>query len=76
MKMTNTEITLKKNLKRLREEKKLSGYMVAKKTGINATYYYRMEDLSKHQRPGFEILEKLAELYEVNVSDLFVSNEK
>lgn len=74
MEITNTELTLKKNIKKLREKAELSGYMVAKKIGINSTYYYRMEDLNVHQQIGYHILEKLAALYDVSVSDLFSTN--
>lgn len=69
--MTKTEKILKENLIRLRENRGLTPYRVAKANQINMSYYYGMEDPVKSRRINYEYLESLAAFYNVSVADLF-----
>lgn len=69
--MTNTEIKFKKNLKSLRESSGLSGYKTAQNMNIDRGYYYKLESLNKSQSPTYEMLEKIAEYYKIEVYELF-----
>lgn len=68
--MTKTETIFKKNLIGLRQKRNITPYRVAKDTGISLPYYYRTENPDISQRPDFSYLERLAEYYQLSVSDL------
>lgn len=70
--MTNTELTFKKNLIKMRESKGISRYRLAILLKIDKGYYYRMEDFSKSQSPTYDMLEKIADFYDVPVYRLFM----
>lgn len=72
-KMTQTEITFKKNIKELR--KSLPGCInhtkAAEKIGISQRYYSHLENINEHKQVSYAVMEKIATAYEVKVSDLF-----
>lgn len=69
--MEPAEIIFRKNITYLRLLNGISAYRVSKDTGINMSYYYHLEDLSKPINPRFETFDKLAEYYGLTVSQLF-----
>ena len=69
--MTETEKAFKKNLVKLRESKGLSRYNISTILKIDYSYYNRLENMDKSTSPSFELLEKIANYYELRVADLF-----
>lgn len=69
--MTETEKIFKRNLISLREGRGLSKYAAANFMKIGMTYYRGLEDMSKHKSPSYELLEKIARFYEIEVYELF-----
>jgi len=69
--MTETEKILKKNLILLREGKGLTRYQLAKEMQVNRTYYYKMERMDISQSPTYNMLEKIANFYNIEVYELF-----
>lgn len=70
--ITRTESKLKGNIRRLRECQMISSYRLAKEAGIEKSYYYRLEKENYHVQPTFEVLEKLANYYNIQVFELFI----
>lgn len=73
--MTETEKIFKQNLIYLREKHQISGYRVAKETGINSTYYYRLESFEKKQSLNYDVVERLAKFYDIEPYELFKKME-
>lgn len=69
--MTKTEIIFKNNLIFLRTQREISAYRVATDLKIDKGYYYRLENMNKSQSPTYELLEKLADYYGLEVYELF-----
>lgn len=71
--LTKTEIVLKENLKALR--KNLPGCInktqAAEKIGISQRYYNSLEDPKIHKQVSYVVMEKIANAYNINVSELF-----
>ncbi len=61
------------NLKKLREEKRISQYKLAEELNIKRSAYGNYETGLSH--PEFDVLEKLANYYKVDVKDLLDSNK-
>jgi len=74
--MTKTERLFKLNIKYLRIKNKYSCYKVAREIHIDYSYYYRLENLEKHQNPGYEIYEKIANFYKIEPYELFTELTK
>lgn len=74
MALTKTELTLKNNLKYLRELSNLSIRQLAKIIEIDYSYYYRIENPERTVAPRFQTLEKIAEYYNIPVYCLFHDN--
>ena len=74
--MTKTEKIFKDNLVRLREEKGISKYAVAKETDIDVSYYNKLENQQKETLPRYAILEKIAHFYDIKVYVLFKEVKK
>lgn len=70
--MTETELTFRKNIVWLRLYHHYRISDVAKKTGINASSYSHLERLQYSVKPSFSVFEKLANLYNIKVTDLFI----
>lgn len=69
--MTETEKLFKQNLCILRESKGLSRYNICTVLKIDNSYYNRLENLERSVSPTFELLEKIADFYNIKVCDLF-----
>jgi len=69
--ITATEKIFKANLKQLRELHGYSKYSIAKMLGVSYSYYHNIENEEKNVMPNFEVMEKIAELYKLDVSDLY-----
>lgn len=61
------------NIKALREKKNMSGYKLAKETGINRTYLYNLEK-NKIKDPSFKVLIAISEKLEVDLKSLFYTD--
>lgn len=64
---------LKKNLKELREEAKLTQKYVAEKTNVTETYISLLENGNRN--PSDKMKKQLAKLYKVKVTDIFLASE-
>lgn len=69
--MTETELTLKRNLKQLRELYGFSKRKFASAIGIDLSYYNRLENPERNVVPRFTTLEKICNFYQIPVSRLF-----
>lgn len=69
--ITDTEKLFKTKLRQLRELHGYSKYAIAKMLGISYSYYHNIENEEKKVMPNFEVMEKIAEIYQVGVSDLY-----
>ncbi len=70
--ITKTEIILKNNLIRLRNDAHLSKYAVSNATGIDYAYYHRLEDTAVSTLLNFKKLELLADFYQKEVFEFFI----
>lgn len=61
------------NIKALREKKNMSGYKLAKETGINRSYLYNLEK-NKIKNPSFKVLIAISEKLEVDLKSLFYTD--
>jgi transcriptional regulator with XRE-family HTH domain len=61
-------------LRRIRRDRDMTQEQLAERCGISADYVSNMERGNKN--PSFEMIAKLAEVLEVEVSELFVPIEK
>ncbi len=61
------------NIKALREKKNMSGYKLAKETGINRSYLYNLEK-NKIKDPSFKVLIAISEKLEVDLKSLFYTD--
>ena len=61
------------NIKALREKKNMSGYKLAKETGINRSYLYNLEK-NKIKHPSFKVLIAISEKLEVDLKSLFYTD--
>lgn len=68
--ITKTEQILKSNLRKLREAQGLNACSFSTKVGIDHSFYYRIENPDRHCRFNFELLEKIAGYYKLEVHDL------
>ncbi len=64
---------MKKNLKELREEAKLTQKYVAEKTSVTETYISLLENGNRN--PSDKMKKQLAKLYKVKVTDIFLASE-
>lgn len=69
--ISKTELLLKENLKRIREQRNLTPYALSKQIGIDSSQYYRLENKEYHNRLNFEILERIAAFYQIEFYELF-----
>lgn len=69
--LSKAEVAFKKKIRALREEKYLSKLAVSKGSGIDYSYYHRMENMNKSMYLSFRTLEALADFYKTDVSELF-----
>ena len=69
--VTNTELILKANLRKIRACTKLTPYAFAKQIGIDPAMYYRLEDNNHHNRCNFELLEKITTYCNIEMWELF-----
>ena len=69
--ISNSELVLKENLKKFREQRNLTPYAFSKQVGMDAAQYYRLENKEYHNRLNFEILERIARCYEIEFYELF-----
>ncbi len=69
--MTSTEKKFKDNFIKYRAEKGISCYTLAKLLNTDHKYCYNIENYDKHVNPTFEFLEKVADFYNIQVSELF-----
>lgn len=69
--ISKSELLLKENLKRIREQRNLTPYAFAKQAGIDTAQYYRLENKEYHNRLNFEMLEKIAAYYQIEFYELF-----
>ena len=60
------------NIKKIREEKRITLYRLEKLTGISRAYLYRLEN-NKTTNPTISTLYKIAISLNVNIKDLFYS---
>lgn len=72
--LTDTERKFKNKLIELREKHGYSTYYVAKETGMNYSYYHKLENMNKNTCPKFETMEKLASFYKIELWELFKFN--
>lgn len=72
--LTNTEMTFKKNLKKLRmsQDGCKTKMDISKDLEISYSYYHSLENPETHKNPSFEILEKIASIYNIQVYELFI----
>lgn len=68
--LTKTETILKSNLKKLREKQGLTACALSSRVGIDHSFYYRIENPERHCRFNFDLLEKIATYYKLEVYDL------
>lgn len=61
-------------LRRIRRDRDMTQEQLAERCGISADYVSNMERGNKN--PSFEMIAKLAEVLEVEVSELFIPIEK
>lgn len=64
---------MKKNLKQLRENAKLTQKYVADRTNVTETYISLLENGNRN--PSDKMKKQLAELYNVKVTDIFLAVE-
>ena len=67
-------MTLGNNLKKYREQKKLSQRKLAKKIGIHHVNYYRYE--KDKILPSAEIIKKLSLVLEISIDDLILTEKE
>lgn len=71
-----TEKIFKENLKRLRKSRPgcINKTQAAKEIGISQAYYNKLESNTTHKQPSFEVMEKIAAYYNIEVHELIKSN--
>jgi len=70
--MNSTKILLGKKIRNLRKSKQWTQEQLSEKLGINAKSVLRIE--SGKTFPTIQNLEKLAEIFELDIADLFVNH--
>lgn len=71
MTISKTELNFKLKITRLRNEQKLTKAAVAKGTGLDYSYYHRLENLKYTTTPKFSTFEAIADFYGIPVAELF-----